>query len=418
MFKKAALTLALSLSVTLMGCASMPQPIDLIESPIITTVGTSVNQDASTIQIARNFLPKGSQFTSVASPKNAKPVMTVDFDQDGKMEIFATYKTSAQSTIVHGMVLEQRDKKWRKVLVVDDPINQVTIEQITPGNAMELLLGIGPQWSEQDVLRGYWLKNGVFEKFIEVPYTAFSLWTEKNAKEKRIVLESKMRGVADFIDFPVRSVIYFEMREDYLVMKHSQAGQKAHLADYFKDIVALDTENPGNVNIQLTLADLLIEQERYQEAYKILGAIQLDSDQENEGRQLAAIWFDYYAKQNMYVEAEQAMINCYKIFDDQFNGPDNEQVAQLKDLFLSYFAMDTTQDYARVLLALNKKDAAVDLYTQNIALIERVIPRINNMSLNNLKASYFPAIEYPKHDADALASILELWKSELAELKK
>ncbi len=410
MIKKIMVSALLLLSFVWVGCEIIPQPMMLIEAPV-----QERGPAKDIIRIARGFLPKGAQFASAIEPKGVSPVISVDLSGDGTKEIFATYRVSNHSSVVNGMVLQYKEDKWTKVLVVDEPIKHVAADNIAPGNGLELLLGIGPQWSDSNVLRSYWMKNGILEKLTDFPYDHFTLWQEGKHAEKRLVVFNKVSGFVDFYEFPTMAVIFLEKREDHLIMKESVEGLKRHAEDYLKELSAFDTLHPGLPFVQLVTLDYLILQKNFDNAYQLMLNIHLLPEQHYENIMLQQNLFAYYYHKKDYPSAEKAMKDLMQMHNNRFSDP-GLAFYDMKDIFIYDWVLNHTEEQAQVLLALGKKQEAIALYEKSIRLIEKNRKQRESMSLNSLTTSYFTEIGILE-DALATTSQLEAWKQDLARLK-
>ncbi|MCY6370283.1 hypothetical protein [Clostridium ganghwense] len=105
-----AIITAIMLSTILNGCSQATvssQPLESVKE---------VKKSKNTEDIAKEFLPKGMEFSAPMYPKRAKSIIKKDIDGDGNKEILFTFKSKEDKYIGGIIVLKEKNHQWKKIL--------------------------------------------------------------------------------------------------------------------------------------------------------------------------------------------------------------------------------------------------------------------------------------------------------------
>nr|WP_202710405.1 BsuPI-related putative proteinase inhibitor [Sporosalibacterium faouarense] len=125
-------------------------------------------------QIAKNFLPEGTEFTTPKESQQGESFTQIDLNKDGNDEIVAFYK--GQSS-VGAIVIEQDALGWKlknKIEGYGNSLNYVGFHDIDGNDKLDILIG-GQDENNNNKLLIYKLNNRTYEEINSLYYERFSI---------------------------------------------------------------------------------------------------------------------------------------------------------------------------------------------------------------------------------------------------
>ncbi|RST58453.1 hypothetical protein D5F11_017570 [Siminovitchia terrae] len=174
------------------GCNILPEPGSLIQVPKQAVAGAANSEDINSI--AKRFLPKGTVLATPNSPVQSKPVLTADFDQDGREEAVVFYQSKNNSGPVGMFVLKKVGDKWEKVFAKKGTgyeISWASASDVTGDGKNELLVGwkIG-SFAGSTLEIFTWRKDGL-DQMAKVNYHELDLVQIDNDPKARLAVWKK-----------------------------------------------------------------------------------------------------------------------------------------------------------------------------------------------------------------------------------
>lgn len=126
------------------GCKTLPTPSRMIKAP---EAAKQTVIDNNVEDIAVKLLPKDGKLITPKNPKSVKAVQRVDIDEDGKDEIFATYRVNGEKMEVVAVLFGESDGVWKEQWRISSPgyeFDWAGFANLTDLKQMELIIGVDP----------------------------------------------------------------------------------------------------------------------------------------------------------------------------------------------------------------------------------------------------------------------------------
>lgn len=123
------------------GCMTLPTPAKMVKAPEVTE---QTMQDVNAEDIVLKLLPKEGKLIAPKNPKGTGPVQVVDIDEDGKDEIFATYRINGVKLEVVAVLLKENNGAWVEQWKISSPgyeFGRVEFANLTDLKQKELIIG-------------------------------------------------------------------------------------------------------------------------------------------------------------------------------------------------------------------------------------------------------------------------------------
>ncbi|MEH7886699.1 DL-endopeptidase inhibitor IseA family protein [Bacillus sp. JJ1609] len=164
--------------ILLGGCNFFPEPVSLIQAP-----GEAKSTDESSgnqLETVKRHLPTGTSLHVPDEPVGSDSIIHADFNNDGKKEIIAFYKSNLRADQTGAIVLQKQDETWTKIADFESPGYEVSwgsAEDLTGDGRPELLVGWKMGVSAGGVLDIYSWENQRFKKIAQQKYHELDLLT-------------------------------------------------------------------------------------------------------------------------------------------------------------------------------------------------------------------------------------------------
>lgn len=158
------------------GCNLFPEPVSLISAPG-EPQESSLEQE-NHIQTVMAHLPAGTSLYVPNEPVGSDSVIQADFNNDGKKEVIAFYKSTIKANEAGVIVLEKKGLSWEEIANFDGPgyeISWGSAEDITGDGRTDLLIGWKMGVSAGSMLDIYSWKDQHFEKIAQEKYHELDL---------------------------------------------------------------------------------------------------------------------------------------------------------------------------------------------------------------------------------------------------
>ncbi|MEH7445211.1 DL-endopeptidase inhibitor IseA family protein [Bacillus sp. JJ1122] len=158
------------------GCNFFPEPVSLIQAP-----GNPKFVDETSdhyLEIVKRHLPTGTALHVPDEPVGSDSIIQADFNNDGKIEIIAFYKSNLRADQTGAFVLQKQDKKWTEVANFEGPGYEVSwgsAEDLTGDGRPELLIAWKMGVSAGSVLDIYSWENQRFKKIAQQKFHELDL---------------------------------------------------------------------------------------------------------------------------------------------------------------------------------------------------------------------------------------------------
>jgi hypothetical protein len=124
-------------------------------------------------EIVRHFLPPEADLIKPNQPEGARSIQCYDFDQDGQLEIVATYRLKEHVKKLHLLVLKRENQQWRKVYEKADDGFDVEFSgliDLTGDGRKEYIVGWGIGASAGSKLEVFSWKDNTLQSILEPQY--------------------------------------------------------------------------------------------------------------------------------------------------------------------------------------------------------------------------------------------------------
>lgn len=188
----------LTLVCTLLsGCNFFPEPVSLIQAPNQAKADNGSKENR--LQAVKSFLPKGSALYVPNEPVGSSSILEADFNNDGKNERVAFYKSNIRSDQAGALVLEKENQDWKQFMNINGQgfeISWGSAEDITGDGRPELLLGWKIGVSAGSVLDVYTWKGNRLQKIDQLNFHKVDVLNE-SGQPRLAVWKRKMDDVYD-----------------------------------------------------------------------------------------------------------------------------------------------------------------------------------------------------------------------------
>lgn len=158
------------------GCSLFPEPVSLIQAPgDAKLVNETVDHSLETV---KRELPTGTSLHVPDEPVGSDSIIQADFNNDGKKEIIAFYKSNLRADQTGAIVLQKQDETWTEVADFEGPGYEVSwgsAEDLTGDGRPELLIAWKIGVSAGSVLDIYSWEKQRFKKIAQQKYHELDL---------------------------------------------------------------------------------------------------------------------------------------------------------------------------------------------------------------------------------------------------